>query len=700
MRSLATKTLSLALSVALLATAACGAQQATESSNESTSAAATEATNAEATGDDASLADYEAAIEGKGVISSFIGKEFYDGTIKDSDDALKAIESVMSEIGGDETTVLESVADRETETGTTYYTFQQQAGDITVQGASVKLIADKDGKAVGLVSSIMPNVQLPSLDSWGATQEQAEDAVRGYLVSNSVTGVDVIANSTERTLIALENNSNVRRYVWVAYTRNYDEDSHIPYLAHYVSEDGEYLYNIPVSEPGNVEAIIGESASFDFGKYTQDEWTGMVTLHDGSEKELTVPVLKDDEGTSILGDAKRRVLCADYSRFVTDEMVIPIESAEGEFESVDTLVYYTYLRIWDFFDGIGWSGPDGLSSPSLLLMNYLDENGDPIENAAYYGRNYGWQTFTFSRAVSFGECTDVMTHEFTHCVTGTLMTASLYINDVGAINEGMSDIMGNLVEMLIDDNPDGAWIYGEAGGEETLSRSLKDPHIFNQPEFAYDAFYETAVDVGNQKNDQGGVHTNSSMLNIISYRLDQAGMAPADQQYFWMNVAMALTPNTDYPLIAELLPWCMRQSGYDQYVEPLEKAIAEAKLTLTEAPEGIPEGCGLVTLECPDQELSDAGNFVLYLYRDGVNTDARFWPVVGTTLVRAIVVPGDYKVTVWSQRDEEGITMAYEDGAWVESGEPIDSIGTPSNGSKIHVEAGDTIELPQEGVLG
>lgn len=700
MREITRKVTSLALSLALLATAACGAQPASESASDATSAAQADTTSGDASSGDASQAGYDAAIEGKGIVSTFIGREFYDGTVKDSDDALKAIQSVMSEIGGDETTILESVADRTTETGSAYYTFQQQAGDITVQGASVKLIADKDGKAVGLVSSIMPQVQLPSLDGWGATQQQAEDAVRDYLKREDVAGVDVIADSTEQTLIALENNSTVRRYAWVVYTRNYNEDSHIPYLAHYVSEDGDYLYNIPVSEPSDHDAVMGESVSFDFSKYTADEWTGTATLHDGSEKELTVPVLKDDEGSLILGDAKRRVLCADYERFANDDMIIPIESAEGAFESVDMLIYDSYLRIWDFFDSIGWPGPDGQNTPSLLLMNYLDENGEPMENAAYFGRNYGWQTFTFGRSVSFGECVDIMAHEFTHCVTGTLMTASLYINDVGAINEGMSDIMGNLVEMLIVGDPAQAWVHGEGGGEETRSRSMKDPHSFNQPEFAYDAFYETPVDVGNSQNDQGGVHTNSSMLNILSYRLDEAGMSPADQQYYWMNVAMALTPNTDYPLIAELLPWCMKQSGYDQYVAPLEKAIAEAKLTLKEEPAGIPEGCGIVTLESPDQELSDGGNFVLYLYRDGVNTDARFWPVLGTTLVRAVVVPGDYKATIWSKVDDKETTLVYEDGAWVEIDKRAGIAGAPTNGSTFTIKAGDTLELPKEGVLG
>lgn len=683
--------------VGVLTVGAWGCAAPAQSDGATDQAATTE--SAEAAGESTGQTDaYKEAMEGKGVVSTFIGEDFYDGSVKNSDDALKAIQSVMDRIGGDDTTVLESVADRSTETGTTYYAFQQQAGDIMVRGASVKLIADKDGKAVGLVSSILPNVKVEPLDNWAATQEKAEEVVRDFLKNENVTGIDVIAGATEQTLIAVEDRSDIVRYAWVVYTRNYHEDDHVGYLAHYVNQDGEYLYNIPVTEPGNTQAALGEAISFDFDKYQQDEWSGNAVLHDGSEKQITVPVLKDSEGTTILGDAKRKVLCADYASFVQDGKVVPIQSAEDEFQSIDMLVYNTYLRIWDFYDSIGWTGPDSLGSASLLLMNYVDENGDPIDNAIYMGRSYGWQVFGFTRLVSFGECTDVMAHEFTHCVTGSTMTGSLYFNDTGAINEGMSDVLGNLVEILMGDS-DGAWTHGEGAGEATLTRSLKDPHAFNQPEYAYDAFYETPVAVGNNENDQGGVHTNSSMLNIVSYKLDQAGMSAEDQLYFWMNVALAMTPNSDYPLLAELLPWCMKQSGFDQYVEPLKAAIDEAKFTTTKAPEGIPAGCGLITLQCPDQELSDAGNFVLYLFRAGVKGDARFWPVVGETLVRAVVVPGDYRLVAWSKRDGEDVMRAYTDDGWQEI-ETIEGDGGPTNATVVHVEEGKTIEIPSEGMLG
>ncbi|MBR1913466.1 MAG: M4 family metallopeptidase [Lachnospiraceae bacterium] len=40
-----------------------------------------------------------------------------------------------------------------------------------------------------------------------------------------------------------------------------------------------------------------------------------------------------------------------------------------------------------------------------------------------------------------------MAHEFTHALTTATMTLNIYQNDYGAINEGFSDIFGNLVEV-------------------------------------------------------------------------------------------------------------------------------------------------------------------------------------------------------------------------------------------------------------
>lgn len=43
---------------------------------------------------------------------------------------------------------------------------------------------------------------------------------------------------------------------------------------------------------------------------------------------------------------------------------------------------------------------------------------------------------------------DILGHEFTHCVSNMLASYLPYLNDSGAINEGLSDTMGNMIESL------------------------------------------------------------------------------------------------------------------------------------------------------------------------------------------------------------------------------------------------------------
>ena len=103
-----------------------------------------------------------------------------------------------------------------------------------------------------------------------------------------------------------------------------------------------------------------------------------------------------------------------------------------------------------------------------------------MDNAAYAGKFYGWQTFLSSSVNDFAQCLDVAAHEFTHCVTGTVMTYNAYKNDYGAINEAISDIQGNLCEMLAGATEDNTWLIGE--NSLNTVRSMSDPHLFQQPE--------------------------------------------------------------------------------------------------------------------------------------------------------------------------------------------------------------------------
>ncbi len=558
-----------------------------------------------------------------------------------------------------------------------------------VHGASVKLVVNAKHEVVGLVSALLPNVQLEDLGSWAVTAEQAEQVVRDQCASEGNSSARIVQNATERTLIALEYGSELRRYAWVVYTNNYLNSMDVGYLAHYVNSDGDYLYALPVSEPGSNAALEGEQANFAFDQYETGTWKGKVTKHDGSTMEVEVPVLVDpNTGAVLLGDAKRKILCVDFAEFEYNDNIVPRVEEQDGFASNEVLIYNAFIKAWDFYDSIGWTGPDGMGTPAILKLDMVDQNGEVVKNAFYQGKEAGFQTFAFNRLDADGECYDLVTHEFVHCVTSTTMTTNLYINDMGAINESMSDIMGNLVEMMIAYDKDGAWIIGEGGGDPV--RSMKDPHEFNHPEFVWDVYYGPAVTKATSNNDNGGVHINSSLLNFVSYKLNQAGMSPEDQFYFWMNVALAITPSTDFPQMAEILPWCMSQTGYTQYVDAVKKAVDEARLTVTAAPSSPAKGCGFVRVRPPEQAADDINDMCLIAtpYESDEDDDIIMWAGANSNDIFGVVPAGSYslKLEYGDEKNAATVLVLTEDG-WVEQGDDVHPKSVPVvDGETTNVE--------------
>ena len=591
---------------------------------------------------DAIIIEDENAFSGDGTVTAFIGEPFYDGVIKDYSDAYEAVLSVYDRIGADETTDLELAEVRPTEDNICY-TFYQMAGDIRVYGDAVKLITDNDGKAIGLVSAILPNVKAAPIAVWGITEEEAEAIIEDYYKDADVHAVD---GATEQILMPIARGSELYLYAWVVYTENFDPRYDTAYLAHYVKSDGEYLYSLPISEPHNADALAGDVTAFVFDKMEETDWTGTITHNDGREEEITVPLMKDTEtGKFILGDLKRKILCADYADYKYNNTLTTRDSDTGEtWNEEELLTYYNFIRVWDYYNEIGWTGPDGDETPALLLMDLVDKDGNPVDNAYYSGRERGFQVFAFNSDI-YGDCTDVIGHEFTHCVTGTTMTTNLYLNEYGAINESMSDIMGNIIEMTIDDNPDGAWLIGENYGQPL--RSLKEPNKYSQPGYFWDEYYVPNVEKITDLNDKGGVHTNSSLLNVISYKLYEAGMSNVDQDYFWTNVAIAMTPRTDFAQLAEILPWCMKSAGFPQYEEAVRKALEETGYSNRQLPESVGEGKALITFTYSLPEKYQKMDSAVILYdQDGSEREIWTWPEGGTDRVAAVVREGSYAVAI------------------------------------------------------
>ena len=556
---------------------------------------------------------------------TFVDGACTEAPVESAEDAAQVVDAMLTLLGGDERTRFEpwrTVADA---AGNRYYVFQQMYAGTTVSGGAVKVVTDESGAMLGLVASVAS--ELPDAEAAeGITARRAEALALEHMRAANQPQAELLEGRTEMIVlpvnleIDLEAEVEESRFVWAVYTTNpsmnMERSSDLPFLAHYVTLDGAYLYSLPTILPGDEAGVSGYSAAYVFEFMEPVDYTGTVTLSDGSQREITVSLMRDSRtGMYYMANLQRRIAVADCYEFLYNDGHVVLEASRDNagWDENSLLALYNYCRAWDYYREIGWIGGDGQGTPILILKDFCNGDRAPMDNAAYAGRYYGWQTFLSSSVNDYSQCLDVLAHEFTHCVTGSVMTYNAYMNDYGAINEAMSDIQGNICEMMLGATEDTTWLIGENSRNSAI-RSMSDPYAFQQPAYAWDIYYVPTVKSPTTLNDRGGVHTNSSLLNNVAYRLcADGGMSLADARAFWFAVDCAMVPGTDYAQQSELMPWVLKHQDMGQYVTALEAALDATRLRTAAAPDTFDDDRALVTLTLPDEESFGDGNWMLLI---------------------------------------------------------------------------------------
>jgi hypothetical protein len=212
------------------------------------------------------------------------------------------------------------------------------------------------------------------------------------------------------------------------------------------------------------------------------------------------------------------MLVADYKEatYGSGEYVISSSDTNSGWKDKELLAMYNIGRVYDYYADHGLYSVDGSGIPIAILSGVCEADGTPVDNAYFNGFRDGFGLFAISDINDSVECLDIMGHEFTHGITSYSMGGSSYVNELGAINEAFSDIMGNLCELTYaindlsisrgtttgqfeitgtseygsSDDPDPAypdWRIGEMGGR--IYRDMSDPVAYRQPAFVRDAYY-------------------------------------------------------------------------------------------------------------------------------------------------------------------------------------------------------------------
>ena len=507
---------------------------------------------------------------------TFLRGKYYEEPVTDYEKGIESLWGIVDLLGFDKDTEFFAVYGEKDYFGYTSITYKQRYGDITLQNAVLKIILDPQGYTAGLVCSFSPKVGAAPEEEFSITAKEAEEKVLMWYPQDDL---QVFSEYTRQTSVTI---NDVAYHAWAVFT-NYPTEEGAPtgpgYLEHLVAYDGSYLMYMAVSSPE--ELVLGDNAQEElalswFYGLEESSYTGTVNRVDGTKETITVPTAYDpNTGIYYLADVKRHILLADYYDMVYKDEYTPWTTKDNTGWPEHYLhTYNTYLKVYDFYSNYGIQSVDGFGAPVLILTDYCDADKKPKDNACYMGMRSGWAMFAASSVNDYGECVDVIAHEFTHGVTNYTLSGDLYENASGAVNEGLSDIMGNLCEMILGETEDRDWLMAESSGRAV--RSMSSPSMYRQPEKLGGRYYQEPTDQPSLDNDLGGVHVNNSLISHAAWKLCDQGMGVEDAFYLWREASTLLTPKSGYQEMHQALLFAAKIVGLDEtWCEKIDRTCRE-----------------------------------------------------------------------------------------------------------------------------
>ena len=470
----------------------------------------------------------------------------------------------------------------------------------------VKVITDADGNLLGLSADVIPKGKIETIDeSEIITKEDAFEYVK-ELIDNPNRKIYEDATEyafwdDEGTVLKVNGEGKISPAWFVYVDAEPDNKAGKPYEVFGISVSPKYLIDDDGDEftsPAVIADFYVETLNFDdvvdvytselyfngmkdVGDYTYEinlDWVKKYNPeYDGPAKaSYTVPVMYSEiDDLYYLGCVSKKITLSNYydfimldttNAYVTDNpddknsWHFQLDKAEdgssgNYFNNPDYVLssFSVMCDVWDdYYERYGLDSVDGTGLPTVLLAysidgyEYPDNESDFEFNAINLGQNRDWQVM--STSIIYPGCLEheVMSHEYTHGINGQL-TMSQYFNSAGAVMESYADIIG--VQMsILNDYPEcidgNEWHMGGSFGK--YIRNMGAPEEFYMPKYPGGTYYLWPVtEVIRGDYDYGGVHTNSSILNYLTYCMVN-GTGEADESTFTMEECLDVWFDTLY----------------------------------------------------------------------------------------------------------------------------------------------------------
>ena len=283
----------------------------------------------------------------------------------------------------------------------------------------------------------------------------------------------------------------------------------------------------PAAPARSTSASQGSGQDLNGENLSVDTWQsdGTFWLIDASKDMFASDVntqLQDLEGVLITYDALRQP---------NPESVSIVNSTTNSFADPSAVsAHYNASVAYDFFrQQHQRSAIDGRGGNILSVVNFVDEDGEEMDNAFWNGKFmvYGNGNIGFTPLAGG---LDVGGHEMTHGVINA--TANLvYRNESGAINEHIADVFGVLIDE--EDYLLGEDIVRREVYRTGAMRDMEDPHNGGTSlrDNGWQPDHISEIYTGEQDN--GGVHINSGIPNRAFFLFaSEIGKEKAGQVYY------------------------------------------------------------------------------------------------------------------------------------------------------------------------
>ena len=385
---------------------------------------------------------------------------------------------------------------------------------------------------------------------WGSTQ-LAHVSKDGSLKVLSGT---VVPDLDKKEKLKNKNKIEGKKAIEIAqqdlgFTPKYEVEPTADLYVYQNGEDTTYAYVVKLNfldpKPGNYYYFIEADSGKVLNKYnTIDHVTGedKSPIKQDAVKQDAKAVVKTvtgtnkvGTGTGVLGDTKSINTTLSGSTYYLQDNIRGAQIFTYDAKNRSTLPGTLWADTDNIFnvkydaaavDAHYYAGVTYDYYKNTFNRNSLNDAGAPLKSTVHYGSNYNNAFWNGSQMVygdgdgvtftSLSGGIDVVGHELTHAVTENSSNL-IYQNESGALNEAVSDIFGTLVEYYDNRNPD--WEIGEdiytPGKAGDALRSMSDPAKYGDPDH-YSKRYTGS-------SDNGGVHTNSGIINKAAYLLANGG---------------------------------------------------------------------------------------------------------------------------------------------------------------------------------